>query len=156
VWQRGWDRFDRLATRLSNSGIRFVFVGGYTPNRCIQSQGFVVDQSQLAEIYSGAHLLLTPQRVDTLGRSELEALACGTPVITTASSGALESAALIKTAPEDLEEKTLELFESWKGRNGYDELAKAARSDCAKIYSFDSVMDKYEQMFKEVLDGPNA
>jgi glycosyltransferase involved in cell wall biosynthesis len=156
VWQKGWDRFETLASKLSKRGIRFVFVGGYAPSRSIQSYGFVLDKSKLAEIYSKAHLVLIPQRVETLGRSELEAMACGTPVITTAKFGSLESIALIKTAPEDLELRSLELFESWKGRNGYDELAKAARRDCARAFSFKSVMDKYEQMFKSVLDGSDV
>jgi glycosyltransferase involved in cell wall biosynthesis len=153
VWQKGWDRFEGLATKLGKRGIRFAFVGGYSRNRDIQSYGFVLDRSQLADIFSNAHLVVMPQRVDSLGRSELEAMACGTPVITTARSRSLESVALIRADPEDLEVRSLQLFESWKERNGYEELAKAARRDCARAFCFDSVMDKYERMFKSVLDG---
>jgi len=153
VWQRGWDRFEELAERLGRRGIRFAFVGGDARNRNIQSYGFVLDRSRLADIYSRAHLVVSPQRVDGIGRCELEAMACGTPVITTSTSRSLESVALIRACPEELEDRSLELYESWKERNGYDELIKAARRDCTRAFSFESVMDRYEEMFRCVLEG---
>lgn len=41
MWQKGWDRFATLATKLSRQGISFAFVGGVAANRDIQSFGFV-------------------------------------------------------------------------------------------------------------------
>ena len=153
VWQKGWDRFEELAERLAKRGIKFAFVGGNAYNRNIQSYGFVRDRSQLATIFSRVHLVVIPQRVDGIGRSELEAMACGTPVVTTNTSRNYQSSALIRTTPEDLEHVSLMLYESWREGNGYDELVKSARSDITRVYSYESVMGRYEQMFKLVMEG---
>jgi len=156
LWQKGWDRFEGLAQRLGNNGIRFAFVGGFSRNQSIESYGFVQDRLRLADIYSKVHLLVMPSRVDTVGRSELEAMACGTPVITTSTSRSIESSALIRASPEELEGRSIELYKSWREGNGYEDLIRAARRDCARAFSFEAVMDRYEEMFQRVLEGPDV
>ncbi len=48
------------------------------------------DQRQLAEIYTAADVFLNPTREEVLGMVNLEALACGTPVITSDAGGSPE------------------------------------------------------------------
>ena len=49
------------------------------------------DAAELAEIYSAADVLFNPTRQDTYPTVNLEAQACGTPVITYATGGSMES-----------------------------------------------------------------
>ena len=48
------------------------------------------NQSQLAEIYTSADLFVNPTREETLGLVNIEALACGTPVVTFRAGGSPE------------------------------------------------------------------
>lgn len=48
------------------------------------------DQRELAEIYTAADVFVNPTREEVLGLVNLEALACGTPVITFATGGSPE------------------------------------------------------------------
>ena len=54
------------------------------------------NQKALAEIYSAADVLANPTREEVLGLVNIEALACGTPVVTFRTGG----------SPEILDEKT--------------------------------------------------
>lgn len=47
--------------------------------------------SQLADLYSGADVFMNPTLEDTFPTTNLESLACGTPVITYATGGSVES-----------------------------------------------------------------
>jgi glycosyltransferase involved in cell wall biosynthesis len=49
-----------------------------------------VAQENLPALYTGASALVFPSRMEGFGMPVVEALACGTPVITTANVGALE------------------------------------------------------------------
>ena len=49
------------------------------------------NQQELAEIYSAADLLINPTREDTYPTINMEALACGTPVLTFSTGGSPES-----------------------------------------------------------------
>lgn len=49
------------------------------------------NQKELAQIYSAADVFVNPTREETLGLVNIEALACGTPVVTFNTGGAVES-----------------------------------------------------------------
>lgn len=51
----------------------------------------MTDQKKLAEFYSFADVFVNPTKGEALGLTNIEALACGTPVITYNSGGAVES-----------------------------------------------------------------
>lgn len=59
------------------------------PDRIIAIDS-VTDQEELAKIYTSADVLLNPTREEVLGLTNLEALACGTPVITFNTGGSPE------------------------------------------------------------------
>ncbi len=93
--RKGIDVFKRLAEELpENYAIVLVGVSDAVakdlPNRiipiaCTQSQ------EELAEIYSAADVFVNPTREETLGLVNIEALACGTPVITFDTGGSPET-----------------------------------------------------------------
>lgn len=96
----GWDRrkgldvFVELAKRLDDT-YRIVLVG--TDDRVdaqlpqsIISIHRTTNQQELAEIYAAADLLVNPTREENYPTVNMEAIACGTPVLTFATGGSPE------------------------------------------------------------------
>lgn len=99
--RKGLDVFIRLAQRLAPERFRIVLVGTdekvdkQLPEN-ILSIHRTANQQELAEMYSAADVLVNPTREETFPTVNMEALACGTPVITFRTGG----------SPEILDEKT--------------------------------------------------
>lgn len=95
-WERrkGLDVFVRLSEELG-SGYQIVLVGtdagiDQTLPPCMISIHRTGDRRELAEIYSAADVFVNPTREEVLGMVNLEALACGTPVVTFQTGGSPE------------------------------------------------------------------
>lgn len=91
---KGLDVFVELSRRLG-SDYRIVLVGTSPQIDQTLPQGIVSihrtqDQTQLAQIYTAADVFVNPTREEVLGLVNLEALACGTPVITFDTGGSPE------------------------------------------------------------------
>ena len=98
--RKGLDVFINLSKRLSDK-FQIVLVGTdkhidktLPPN--IISIHRTANQRELAEIYSAADLFVNPTREEVFGLVNIEALACGTPVVTFNTGG----------SPECIDEKT--------------------------------------------------
>lgn len=92
--RKGLDVFAELAAKLDES-YRIVLVGisetlARKLPRQILSLRRTADRKELAEIYSAADVFLNPTREDTFPTVNLEALACGTPVLTFDTGGSPE------------------------------------------------------------------
>lgn len=92
--KKGLDVFVELAKRLDER-FQIVLVGtnesvDATLPKNIISIHRTNDQNELAQIYSAADVFVNPTREEVLGLVNVEALACGTPVITFNSGGAPE------------------------------------------------------------------
>lgn len=92
--KKGLDVFRTLSERLGNS-YRIILVGTddavdrqLPPN--VISIHRTADLRELAEIYSSADVLVNPTREDTFPTVNIEALACGTPVVTFRTGGSPE------------------------------------------------------------------
>lgn len=91
---KGIDVFVELVKRLDNS-YRIVLVGldralmPELPENIITIKR-TENQTQLAEIYTTADLFVNPTREDTYPTVNMEALACGTPVLTFRTGGSPE------------------------------------------------------------------
>ena len=94
--KKGLDVFLELARRLDDS-YRIVLVGTdenvekQLPENIISIHR-IQNQRELAEIYSAADLFINATREDTFPTVNLEALACGTPVLTFRTGGSPEAA----------------------------------------------------------------
>ena len=92
--QKGLDVFEYLAANLGES-YRVVLVGTDEALDARLPDGILSihrthDQKELAEIYSAADVFVNPTRQEVLGMVNLEALACGTPVVSFRTGGCPE------------------------------------------------------------------
>ena len=123
--RKGLDTFIRLSKDLEDS-FKIVLVGTnknkdkVLPDNII-SINRTENQIQLAEIYSSADLFVDPTMEDNYPTTHLEAIACGTPVITYNSGGSAEM----------INERCGIIIE----KGSYEELLKAIIS-CKSNYKF--------------------
>lgn len=93
--RKGLDVFSYLAERLDTERFQVVLVGtnddiDKTLPSSIISIHRTSNQRELAEIYSAADYFINPTREDNFPTVNVEALACGTPVITFDTGGCAE------------------------------------------------------------------
>lgn len=93
--KKGLDVFIELYHRLNKEKYQIVLVGTNEANDQILPDGIISihrtnNQRELAEIYSAADILINPTREDTFPTVNIEALACGTPVLTFRTGGSPE------------------------------------------------------------------
>lgn len=159
VWdkRKGLNDFYELAKRLPAEDYAIVIVGQRTEdiksleNAC---QMVFVDRTQnaleLAQLYSSASVFVNPTYQDNYPTTNLEAIACGTPVITYKTGG----------SPEAVDEKTGVVVE--QGNVGA--LTKAIRTlkespistaDCRKRaelhFDKDRCFEEYIEMYNRIL-----
>ncbi len=91
--RKGLDVLEDLANRLDDT-YRIVLVGMSKTKENLPDKIIPIrrteNQKELAEIYTAADLLVNPTREDTFPTVNLEALACGTPVLTFKTGGSPE------------------------------------------------------------------
>ena len=93
--KKGLDVFIELSRRLDSLCYRIVLVGtNDAVDRLLPPEILSVhrtqNQCEMAAIYTAADVFINPTREETLGMVNLEALACGTPVITFRTGGSPE------------------------------------------------------------------
>lgn len=93
--RKGLDVFIELYNRLSAEKYQIVLVGTDKKTDKQLPKGIISihrtqNQTELAEIYSAADLFVNPTREEVLGMVNIEANACGTPVITFKTGGSPE------------------------------------------------------------------
>lgn len=93
--RKGLDVFVELSKRLDSAKYQIVLVGTndsvdkQLPDNIISIHR-TQNQKELADIYTATDLFVNPTREEVLGLVNIEALACGTPVITFDSGGSPE------------------------------------------------------------------
>lgn len=92
-YKKGLDRLKWISTKLGNK-FQMVIVGadektiGIPGSICIPRTN---NKAELAEIYGASDVLLNPTREDTFPTVNMEALACGTPVLSYGACGSAEA-----------------------------------------------------------------
>ena len=114
------------------------------------------NQSELAEYYSMADVFVNPTYKDTFPTVNLEALACGTPVITYKTGGSPES-----ITPETgivVEKGNFELLcEAIETvhRNGKNYYSTSCRERAEKFYNKDERFKDYIELYENILNNSN-
>ena len=109
---------------------------------------------ELAEYYSMADVYVNPTLEDTFPTTNLEALACGTPVITFATGGSVESVdeATGKIVPKGDTEKLLQAVRELQGEPS-KEMACLKK---AEGYNKDDRFREYLRLYRELLEETDA
>lgn len=141
--RKGLDVFIELAKRLNPSLFRIVLVGTNDsvdktlPNQIISIHR-TANQKELAEVYTAATVFVNPTREEVLGLVNLEALACGTPVVTFKTGG----------SPECIDYSTGSIV----AKNDVDMMEKEIIRICRdRPYSTDSCIERARQFDSSVM-----
>lgn len=150
--RKGLDRFIKLSNILDER-FKIVLVGIEqseinAPNiLCIKK---TLNQNELAMIYTDADVLLNPTREDNFPTVNIEALSCGTPVISYGAGGsaeAFDSKTGSIVTDENIIAKLNELL-----------LKNYSMEDCletAKKFDEKIAFEKYVDLYDEILKGKN-
>lgn len=111
---------------------------------------------QLAELYSAADVFINPTLEDTFPTTNLESLACGTPIITFNTGGspeAVDDNTGIIVDKGDVEglENAIKIIKS-KGENFYQ---KVCRERAENLFDKKNNFEKYIDLYKEILSKRN-
>jgi glycosyltransferase involved in cell wall biosynthesis len=87
---------DEIARRSSHHRIELLVVGSEGPDQliapgvCVRRMGYIREPNHLADFYRAADIYVHAAIEEAFGNSVVEALACGTPVVTASRGGVLE------------------------------------------------------------------
>ena len=114
------------------------------------------DLNHLAMFYQAADVFVMPSSAETFGMMALEAMACGTPVITVAGTATSEVVACnpLEVSPQLLTESLRKKL-AWTIDNSEKLLVFGAesRKRALESFSLDSYLENLRTMYSKVLDG---
>lgn len=153
--KKGLDDFKRLADELPEE-YAIVLVGvsdviAKELSKRIISIACTQNQEELAEIYSAADIFVNPTLEDNFPTVNLEALACGTPVITYQTGGSPES--LTEECGKVVSYKSYEAL-----KNAIMEMKVEKKSmtqvctERAQLYGRDDAYQKYIELYEIILE----
>ena len=157
VWtdSKGLDIFIDLAKRLPPQKYAVVLVGTNAsveamlpPN--VVSVCRVQNQLDLAQIYSAADVFVNPTRQDTFPTVNMEAVACGTPVITFDTGGCSETVA--EGCGIIIQEKTVDaIIGALDGLCPKTESISRSCADIARCFDENDCFEEYVRLCREQL-----
>lgn len=158
VWDRrkGLDYFKELAQKLDPEKYETVVVGVSKKQIKELPEGIrgichTKDVEELAELYSAASVYVNPTLEDNFPTTNLEALACGTPVITFATGGSVESVTescgciVPKGDSKVLYEAVIQLCE-------HENITEEACRERALLYNKYDRFGEYIKLYEESID----
>lgn len=152
--KKGLDDFKRLAEDLPEE-YEIVLVGvsdivaTTLPERII-SIACTQNQEELAEIYSASDIFVNPTHEEVLGLVNLEALACGTPVITYESGGSpetIDSSCGVVVPSRDCERLLQAIIEF-----DFQKMRKESCCQRAKLFDKNVKYQEYIELYKTTVE----
>lgn len=157
IWvvQKGLDVFIELSKRLDDR-FRIVLVGTNESIDKILPDNIIsihrtASEDEMAEIYSSADVFVNPTRQEVLGLTNIEALACGTPVVTFETGGSPEcidetcGAAVPKNDIAALEEEIVKISTE-------ERFCAGTRFKHAELFDADRIYMEYTKLYNKILE----
>jgi len=161
-WLRDVELFSETVRRIAESApeVRFRVITpaehadafGDLPNTVVRAG---IADEELLEEYRRAHGLFLPLKAATANNSVLEALSCGTAVITTNSGGVAEyvdEQCAVAIAPGDVDAAVAAVCSVARDRERMLRMGQAARRR-AERYRWETVGDQMNNVYRRVLGG---
>jgi len=153
-WVKGIDIYEEIARIAQENGVNDIeFWCTRNANGYCKQYGYIKDSKKLAYLYSRAHVLAYPTRIDTFGNVIIESLSCETPVI---SSGlpvhiSMELPLLYADGIYDFLDKILSIKSLWENnRKEYERFCKLGREQVIDKYDFEKIYPKFVDMLQRV------
>lgn len=154
--KKGGGELISIAERL-HERVEVVLVGknnGMPQIPSLHCIGYTSSKQELIDLYGAADVLANPSRFETFGLVNVEALACGTPVIAYNNTSAIEliresCGVLVEDGNKELFVKTVEEFlqrEFSKKSTAYTEYIK-------ENFDLEKQVNKYISLYREILEN---
>ena len=163
---KGADLLPQLYTMLANriENFDFMVAGEGTLYATLKRHetknfkflGFVDDQNK-RRLLSSSHVLVAPSRVEALMHVGIEAMASGTPLISSDVSGVREylvngrNGYLVRSLYE-MAKMTELVYQFWLSGSGYDNLSRQAR-ESVEAFSYDRATPKIERLLIDTAEA---
>lgn len=136
-----------------------VVIVGADPSLCKGFKGIVINRTnnvqELARIYSAADVFINPTLEDTFPTTNLEALACGTPVVTYRAGGSPES--LTKETGVVIDKGDEKSFvEAIQNLNKTKVISEKCREHATHCFNKMDRYNDYIELYKRVLTDDEA
>lgn len=154
--KKGLDVFIELAETLDNEKYQIVLVGTddaiekKLPDSVISIRR-TQKQKDLAQLYSTANVFVNPTREDTFPTVNMEALACGTPVVTFATGGSgemLDSSCGVVVPKDDVSAMREQIIHVCEGKKYMQQFCV----DKAKSFDKNEKFRQYVKLYEEGMD----
>lgn len=157
--RKGIDVFCELSKRLDKERYQIVLVGlqgdrfpGMPDNMIAVPR--ISDQSELRRLYAAADVFVNPTREDTFPTVNMEAVACGTPVITSGAGGCRETigaqtGAVVLDSDVD---GIINAINTVTGSNQYGR--EVCRSYACEHFDKRKAYQSYLSLYKGLIDQP--
>ena len=150
LWEprKGISFFNELSKIISDE-FQIVLVGSIgrrydIPNNIITIKK-VTDKKELSMIYSSAYVYLNPTLEDNYPTTNLEAICCGTPVLTFNTGGSPESAIYYGEICEKNTDSVL------KAINNIDSLSGEGLNEARELFDVKHMMKQYEHLYEKMI-----
>ena len=118
--------------------------------------GYLHDDISIVTLYSAVDIMIVPSQQEAFGQTASEAMSCGTPVVSFATTGLLDIVEHKKTGylakpfvPTDLA-KGIEWVLKFES---YEELCQNAREKVLREFDSKVVSRRYIELYKDILNG---
>jgi len=120
---------------------------------------FLGKQLAVAELLSAADVYLCTSEAESFGLTALEAMACGTPVVSTGAGGVPEvitdGQEGFLTAVGDVETMAELVLRLIKDKDLWKSMSSAGRVRAVRNFNIKEVVDRYEKSYREMLESRN-
>lgn len=163
--RKGFHHMLDAARILAQSGwgdrVELVVFGGAAPDDLstvglpIRSVGNLSDDEALASLYSACDVMVVPSEQEAFGKTLIESMACGTPVVAFATGGPLDIVQHGHTGflarPFDVEQLASGIIWCIEDDERNYKLGDRARSRAADEFEIEAIAGRYQSLYHQIL-----